>query len=85
MISRKVIEQPKKRLASELQEKAERIGNLLGLDKVPVHTLAWKEIRLQLSTGDCYPLYDVLEKIAEDIAAMMGPRPKKPGRPPKDK
>jgi len=89
-ITRKVQQAPKKRLQSELHRKAERIGALLGMEGVPTHTLAWKELRLETSTGDCYPLYDVLERMAELIAeiepsegAIDSPPKKKPGRPAK--
>lgn len=93
-ITRKVQPVPKKRLQSELHRKAERIGALLGMEGVPTHTLAWKELRLETRTGDCYPVYDVLERVAEKIARIElsarlnaepdeDKKPKKPGRPAK--
>ena len=69
-ITRKVVEKPKKRDRAELIKKHEKIGGLLGLKPVPTHTLAWKEDRLELDTGDCYPIVDVLERIAELMGQM---------------
>ena len=44
-------------------------NELLGLNTVPLHELAWKEERLDLGSGDCYPMVDVLERIAEVLTA----------------
>jgi len=64
-----------KRQAQELLEKGEKIGKLLGLDRVATFNMAWKEPRLDLpGGGECYPLIDVLEKLAEKVSA-----PKKSG------
>ena len=71
-----------KRQKENLIEKNKRIGELLRLKKVPLHLLAWKEPKLGLDTGDCYPLVDVLERIAELVGAKPEPK-KKPGRPKK--
>ena len=73
-IQRKAVTQPVRRQQSELIDKHEKIGALLQLDKVPVHTMAWKERRLELSDGDCYPLVDVLERIAEIIGTSKKKR-----------
>jgi hypothetical protein len=64
MIARKVVNKMSKRLPSELFEKARNIGKLLDLEPVPKHTMAWQEPRLELDTGDCYPLIDILERLA---------------------
>ena len=56
-----------KRLKADNIKKNERIGELLGLEPIPVHHLAYKEERLDRSDGDCYPLVDVLKRIAEII------------------
>lgn len=56
-----------KRQKDEIMAKHERIGEYLGLNKVPIHQLAWKEARMELDGGDCYPLIDVLETMAERI------------------
>ncbi len=53
-----------KRLKADNIKKNERIGELLGLEPIPVHHLAYKEERLDRSDGDCYPLVDVLERMA---------------------
>jgi hypothetical protein len=66
-IERKAARQLPKRLKSEILAKHERIGHWLGLQKVPLHELAWKETRLDLEGGDCYPLIDVLETMAEMV------------------
>ena len=94
-IERKIVAKPKKRDQDQLIEKHKRIGELLGLEKVPTHTLSWKEPNLELDTADCYPIVDVLEKIAELIkekaSRYKGPMDysaspaKKPGRPKKVK
>ena len=65
MIERKVRAVSNRRLKEELLEKNRRIGELLGLDLVPLHTLAWQEPKLETGTGDCYPMVDILERIAE--------------------
>jgi len=87
MIEHTVRVMPKKRQVEDLIEKRKKIGELLKLDKVPLHVLAWKEPRLELGDGDCYPVIDVLERIAErlvGINTMVGVKPlKKPGRPKK--
>lgn len=64
-IERKMVSKPKKRDNDLLLEKRKKIGDLLGLKKVPTHTLAWKEPRLELDTAECYPLVDIFERIAE--------------------
>lgn len=86
-INRKVVEKPKKRDRAELIEKHQKIGELLKLDPVPTHTLAWKEDRLDLDSGDCYPVIDVLGKISELLEAILRGHPvlKSPGRPKKVK
>ena len=71
-IQRKVVNQLPRRQEGDLIKKAEKIGKLLDLDPVPTHTLAWKEQRMSIGTGDCYPLMDVLERIAE----LVGKKPK---------
>ena len=76
MIQRKAPKVLPRRQPSDILEKNEQIGTLLGLEKVAVHTLSWKEQRLPLASGDCYPTVDVLLKIAELLS-------KKPGRPKK--
>ena len=72
---------PDKRQQHQLVKKAERIGELLGMEMVPSHLMAWKEPRLQLETNECYPLIDVLlaiaEKLAEKPKKRPGPKPKK--------
>ena len=82
MIERKMRNLPPKRQQEDLIKKHEKIGELLGLEKVPLHLLAWKEARLELGDGDCYPIIDVLERIAEYMPQRQGEK-KKPGRPPK--
>ena len=77
MIQRKSNLPVVKRQTKDRLEKNERIGELLKLDKVPLHCLEWKEPRLNLPGGDCYPLVDVLLGLAELKEA------KKPGRPKK--
>jgi len=69
-----------RRQPDDILEKNEKIGELLGLEKVAVHTLSWKEQRLNLKSGDCYPVVDMLLKMAE----MLAEKPKKPGRPKKE-
>ena len=78
-INRKAQKMLPRRQPSDILEKNEQIGELLGLEKVAVHTLSWKEQRLQLKSGDCYPVVDMYLKMAELLSA------KKPGRPKKDK
>ena len=88
MIERQVRERAKKRQVDEIIEKNKKIGELLGVEKVPLHVLAWKEPRLELGEGDCYPVVDVLEKIAEFIVSLSlvaTENKKKPGRPKVDK
>lgn len=68
-IERQTIVKPPKRQKAELEEKARKIARLLKLDPVPTHTLAWKEPRLETDNADCFPLIDVLEKVAELLAA----------------
>ena len=85
-IQRKVKVQEPKRQQSELIEKHKKIGELLQLERVPVHRLAWKEPRLELETADCYPVVDVLERIAELLPEIANLHlAKKPGRPRKVK
>jgi hypothetical protein len=56
---------PSKRQVKDLLEKAVEIGELLELDKVATFNMAWKEPRLDLpGGGECYPLIDVLERLA---------------------
>ena len=74
-IQRKVVSQQPRRQQSELVEKNEKIGELLNLEKVPTHLMAWKEPRLDLGTGDCYPLVDVLERIAELVGTSKKKKP----------
>ena len=76
-IQRKAVRQLPRRQQADLIEKAEKIGKLLGLDPVPTHTLAWKEQRLEIGTGDCYPMMDVLERIAELVGSVPRKQPKK--------
>lgn len=64
-IQRKVVTQLPKRQQVDLIEKHMLIGELLQLDVVPTHTLAWKEPRLELSPGECYPIVDVLLGISK--------------------
>jgi hypothetical protein len=96
MIARKVVNKMSKRLPSELFEKARNIGKLLDLEPVPKHTMAWQEPRLELDTGDCYPLIDILERLAfafsdafkeeqKDIKPPPRERKNKGGRPRKNK
>ena len=80
MIERKLRNLPPKRQQEDLIKKHEKIGELLGLEKVPLHLLAWKEARLELGGGDCYPVIDVLQKVAEMVSVLV-PEKKKPGRP----
>ena len=83
-----MIPTPDKRQKKDLIRKAERIGELLGMDPVPSFKMAWKEPRLELETAECYPLIDVLERLAEKIV-MLEPvqeiKPKKKGGRPKKK
>ena len=83
-IQRKVVQIPKKRNTADIAKTAERIGELLGIEKTPSHVMAWKEPRLLTTTNDCYPLVSVLEKLAEEIAELKVAKPKKAGRPPKN-
>jgi hypothetical protein len=54
---------PNKRQVEDLLKQGEKIGELLGLERVPTHNMTWKERRLDLpNKGECYPLIDVLEK-----------------------
>ena len=69
-IERRVPKIIPKRLPEIIVDKHEKIGKNLGLQEVPVHTLAWKEMRLDLNSGDCYPLVDVLEAMAAQIAEL---------------
>ena len=63
---------PDKRLVSDLIRKGEKIGNLLKLKKVATFNMAWKEPRLALeNSGECYPIIDVLEKLAEMVSAPV--------------
>lgn len=64
-VQRKLRRVIQKRLKADNIEKNEKIGELLGMDPVPVHHLAYKEQRLDRSDGDCYPLVDVFLRIAE--------------------
>ena len=71
-----------KRLISELTEKIEKIGELLDLEVVPTHQLAWKEVRMNTSTGDCYPVIDFrlavaikLRDLAEKVEALQNMSP----------
>ena len=72
---------PNRRQKIDILKQGERIGELLGLEKVPTFCMAWKEPRLDLpGGGDCYPLVNVLERLAEIVAAKpkgRGGRPKK--------
>ena len=94
MIQRKVKNLAPRRQKEDLIEKHKKIGELLELEKVPLHVLSWKEPRYELGDGDCYPLVDVIEKIAEllDVRAkakyshkdmVVEIQTKKPGRPKK--
>ena len=76
MIQRKARQVDPKRQVADLIEKHKKIGELLKLEKVPLHVLAWKEPRYELGDGDCYPLVDVIERLAELVATKPG-RPKK--------
>lgn len=88
MVTHTVRVMPKKRQVEDLIAKRKKIGELLGLKKVPLHVLAWQEPKLELGDGDCYPLIDVLERLSQLIP---GPKiekglfteipAKKPGRP----
>lgn len=73
-IQRKAVQAQPKRQVDDILAKNAQIGESLGLEKVPLHTLTWKEPRLDLDSGDCYPLVDVLLAIAE---ALDRPKPKK--------
>jgi hypothetical protein len=76
---------PEKRQKDDLLKKAEKIGDLLKLEKVATFNMAWKEPRLDLpGGGECYPLIDVFEKIAEILNTPVVPK-KKGGRPKKVK
>ena len=72
-IERKIKAQEQKRQPGTLVEKHKKIGELLSLKKVPLHTLAWKEPRLELDTGECYPVVDVLERLAEYVNFLDEP------------
>ena len=82
---------PNKRQKIDILKQGERIGELLGLERVPTFCMAWKEPRLDLpGGGDCYPLVNVLEKLAELVgisAKMKSPedKPKNKGGRPKKK
>ena len=86
-IERKLKTQIRKRQESELVEKHRRIGELLNMEPVPVHTLAWKEQRLSLETADCYPIVDVLERMSELLNELLRGHPilEKSGRKQKPK
>ena len=56
-----------KRLVSELTKKVEKIGELLNLESIPTHQLAWKEERMNTSTGDCYPVLDFRLAVAQQL------------------
>ena len=72
-----------KRQAEDLLKKAEKIGELLKLDGVATFNMAWKEPRLDLpGGGECYPLIDVLERLAE-MAVVKKTAKKKQKRIPK--
>lgn len=73
---------PNKRQVKDLLEKAEKIGELLNLEKVPTFCMTWKERRLDLpGGGECYPLIDVLERLAEMVPhPPKTPARKKPGK-----
>jgi len=69
---------PDKRQVNQLHEQAEKIGSLLGLEKVPTYNMAWKEPRLELAGGgECYPLLSVLEKLAEMANIPVVEKPKR--------
>ena len=69
---------PDKRQLKDLYQTAEKIGDLLGLKPVPVHLMTWKEPRLNLENkGECFPLIDVLEKLAEMASAPIVVQPEK--------
>ena len=80
---------PNRRQKIDILKQGERIGELLGLEKVPTFCMAWKEPRLDLpGGGDCYPLVNVLERLAEMavmLAATKLELPKKKGGRPKKK
>jgi hypothetical protein len=61
-----------KRQVIDILKAGEKIGELLELDKVPTFNMTWRELRLDIpGGGDCYPLIDVLEKMAELIALSV--------------
>ena len=76
-----------KRQKADRLEKNARIGELLNLEKVPLHCLEWQEPKLELGTGDCYPLIDVFLRLAQLVTErperpdVPVPVKKKPGRP----
>lgn len=61
---------PIKRHQADLERKAIEIGELIDLEKVPKHILAWKEPRLEIGDADCYPIIDVLHRIATMLSEM---------------
>ena len=70
MIERKLKKVVKRRGKDEILAKHKKIGELLGMPLTPLHELAWKEWRLDLGSGDCYPLIDVIERIVELITQV---------------
>jgi len=63
---------PNKRQIKDLNKKAEKIGDLLNLKKVASFNMAWQEPRINLEGGgECYPLIDVLERLAEMVNAPV--------------
>ena len=83
---------PNRRQKIDILKQGERIGELLGLEKVPTFCMAWKEPRIDLpGGGECYPLVNVLERLAEwlhdERFAKIEPeeKPKKKGGRPRKK
>ena len=73
---------PDKRQVSDILDKGEKIGKLLGIEKVATFNMTWKEPRIDLpGGGECYPRIDVLERISELISKPA--RGKKQKRTPK--
>lgn len=93
-----MLEKNKVRNAETIAEQAERIGKLIGVEKIPRHECGYtgmgKEIRFD-TQEDTYTLMDILVRIAENQAALMErvsnmekgrsePKPRKPRKPKKD-
>ena len=89
MIERKIRKPIIRRQTADRLKKNEAIGELLKMEKVPLHCLEWKETKFELEGGDCYPMVDVILKLAEMVSQnhIYNKPPerviKRPGRPKK--